>query len=79
MFRSLTDLYERIVLLKDQRHVVFASAASRRVLVKTVMEVVVSLSLLVVSIPCVVSRDIDPESKKYFSGLIGTVVGYWLK
>jgi hypothetical protein len=43
------------------------------------MEVVISLSLLAVSIPFVVSKETDAESKKYFTGLLGTVVGYWLR
>ena len=43
------------------------------------IQIGVSALILVFGLVGLVSPSIGGEEKKYFSGLVGTVVGYWLR
>jgi hypothetical protein len=46
---------------------------------RVVMQIVVSLGVLSVSLWLLVSHASNEDTRKLASGLIGTVVGYWLR
>lgn len=74
VFRSLTGS-EKI----EPGSVLYAGIEDQRMRIRMIMEVLVSLLLLSVSLWVVINGVVDESSEKYFSGLIGTVAGYWLR
>jgi hypothetical protein len=46
---------------------------------RVVMQIVVSLAVLFVSVWLLMSATANEDTRKLASGLIGTVVGYWLR
>jgi hypothetical protein len=78
MLRYLRQTYLQLRLLSSEKDVVWANPAERRRTIRMVMEVVVSLVVLGVCLHGLFSPNTNAEAKKYFSGFVGTVIGYWL-
>ena len=56
-----------------------AVAGPARVNVKTIMMVVVSILVLGSSLFIILSGQYDSESQKWAFGVVGTIVGFWLR
>jgi hypothetical protein len=54
-------------------------AAPARVNVRTIMMVVVSVLVLGSSLFIILSKQYDSESQKWAFGVVGMIVGFWLK
>ena len=46
---------------------------------RTIMQIVVSLTILGCAVYIVLSRSYDPQEKHWAYGSAGTILGYWLK
>jgi hypothetical protein len=56
-----------------------ALAAPIMINVKTMMMVLVSIAVLGASFYIILSREYDSDSEKWAFGVVGTIVGFWLR
>jgi hypothetical protein len=58
---------------------VYAASSSSLSTIRLVMQIVVSLALLLACLLVVLSNKYDPNSKHWAFGMLGTIVGFWLR
>ena len=78
MFRYVRQVYLQLRLFTSDKQVLWASTADRKRTTRMIMEVVVSLVILGVCLYGLLFSTSDADTKKYLSGFLGTVIGYWL-
>lgn len=79
MFGYMRLVYRRLILRSKADKVFWAEGDVSRVRVRMIMEVTISLAVLATSLWALASASITGESEKYFAGLLGTILGYWLR
>lgn len=79
MLYTIRDLIERIRLVVAGRSVLYASPENRRIGLGIIAQVGVSAIVLISGLLGLFSDALGADEKKYFAGLVGTVVGYWLR
>lgn len=79
MFRYAREVFLRLSLAATGQKTTYADSSDRNTTTRMAMEVVISLSILVASLWGLLSVTVEADVKKYLSGFIGTVVGYWLR
>jgi hypothetical protein len=67
-------------LLEKKEHLNLGGKRSKaKAIVRLILQIVITITILAACIPIVASNSRSSESKQIASGLLGTVVGYWFR
>ena len=67
-------------LFEKKEHLSLGGKRSKaKSIIRIILQVVITITILITCIPIVASQSQSSESKQIASGLLGTVVGYWFR